>query len=383
MRVYLDNAATTKIDKEVLAEMMPYMEEHYGNPSSIHSFGRETRSKIEKGRKRIADMLKCSPSELFFTSAGTEGNNTILRGCVNDLGVTDIISSETEHHCVLHTLEALKAEGLAEIHYVKLNDLGHFDLEDLDAQLKALNADGKKVLISLMHSNNEIGTMMDIKKVGQIAEANDAFFHSDTVQTLGKFPIDLQDINIHFITGSAHKFHGPKGVGMIYINGDVKIKPFIHGGAQERNMRAGTENMCGIIGLAKAFELAVEKMEENSAYILDLKKYMIEKLRADIPGVQFNGDAEGDSNYILLNVSFPSFSNKDMMLFNLDIMGVAASSGSACSSGSSIGSHVLKAINSDPERTSIRFSFSKYNTKEEIDFVLEKVKEIYAGELVG
>lgn len=383
MRVYLDNAATTKIDDQVFEEMLPYFKEHYGNPSSIHSYGRETRSKIEKGRKKIAELLNCSPSELFFTSCGTEGNNTILRGCVKDLGVTDIISSSIEHHCVLHTLEAIEAEGQARIHYVKLNELGHFDLEDIEAKVKSINKAGGKALISLMHSNNEIGTMMSIKKVGKIAEANNALFHSDTVQTLGKFAIDLKEINIDFLTASAHKFHGPKGIGMIYINGDVKIKPFIHGGAQERNMRAGTENMYGIIGLAKAFELSCEKMQENREHILGLKSYMIEKLKKEVPGVSFNGDAEGKSNYIVLNVSFPPFSNKDMMLFNLDIMGVAASSGSACSSGSSIGSHVLKAINADPNRTSIRFSFSKYNTKEEIDFVIEKVKEIYAGELVG
>ena len=383
MRVYLDNAATTKIDEEVLSEMMPYFSEHYGNPSSIHSFGRETRSKIEKGRKKIADLLNCSPSELFFTSCGTEGNNTILRGCVNDLGVTDIISSSIEHHCVLHTLEAIKVEGKARIHYVKLDEFGHFDLEDLASQLRSIDKAGGKALVSLMHSNNEIGTMMDIKKVGEIAASHNALFHSDTVQTLGKYPIDLKELSIDFLTASAHKFHGPKGIGMIYINGDVKIKPFIHGGAQERNMRAGTENMYGIIGLAKAFELSVNNMQSNRELVEGLKKYMIEKLKANIPGVGFNGDAHGQSNYIVLNVAFPPFSNKDMLLFNLDIMGVAASSGSACSSGSSIGSHVLKAIGADSEYTSVRFSFSKYNTKSEVDFVVEKVKEIYAGELVG
>lgn len=382
MNVYLDNAATTKIEPEVLSAMMPLMQEHYGNPSSIHSFGRTTRSLIEKGRKKVASLLNCSPSELFFTSCGTEGNNTILRGCVNDLEVTDIISSEIEHHCVLHTLAAIEKEGKAKIHFVALKENGHFDLDDLEVKLETIQAKGGKALISLMHSNNEIGTMMSIKSVGDLAENYGALFHSDTVQTLGKYPIDLQEINIDFITGSAHKFHGPKGIGLIYINGDRKIKPFIHGGAQERNMRAGTENMYGIIGLCKALEISIENMEKNKVHISGLKAYMIEQLKKEIPGVIFNGDAEGNSNYIVLNVAFPSYSNQDMLLFNLDIMGVAVSSGSACSSGSSIGSHVLKAIDADGSRTSIRFSFSKFNTIEEIDFVVAKLKEIYAAELI-
>lgn len=379
MKVYLDSAATTKVDKEVIAEMLPYLEDHYGNPSSIHGFGRETRSKIEKCRKSISSIINCSPSEVFFTSSGTEANNTILKRCVRDLGVKHIVSSEIEHHCVGRTLEEIEKEWGAQVHYVSFLPNGHVDLESLENIVKGLEG---KVLVSLMHANNEIGNMINLNKVGKIVKEYDCLWHSDTVQTLGHYTIDVQKLGIDFISGSGHKIHGPKGIGLMYINGDVKIKPYIVGGAQERNMRAGTENLHGIVGFAKALELQTENLQEDMEYIQGLKSYMIEKLRENIPGVVFNGDAEGKSLYTVLNVCLPDFADKDMLLFNLDIMGVAASGGSACSSGSAVGSHVLRNIGAEVTRPNVRFSFSKFTTKEELDYTVEKLKEIYAKEMV-
>jgi cysteine desulfurase len=373
MKVYLDNAATTPIDKDVVAAMIPVLEKQYGNPSSIHEYGREVRTVIEQARKTVAKLVNVSPSEIFFTSGGTEANNTAITCTIRDLGIKHAITSPIEHHAVLHTLEEHAKLGNIKLSYVELDEKGKIKLDHLEELLK----NNPRSLVSLMHANNEIGNLLPIKKVGEICAKYDAIFHSDTVQTMGHYAFNLQDLNVHFITCAAHKFHGPKGVGFLYINSKVKIDPFIFGGAQERNMRGGTENVYGIVGLAKALQIANEHLTEHQQYIRGLKEYMVEKLREGIPGVEFNGDTLGNSLYTVLNVCLPPTDIAEMLLFNLDINGVAASGGSACSSGSEIGSHVLTALKVNPDRPSVRFSFSKYNTKEEIDYAVEKLKEMF------
>ncbi|HWB61925.1 MAG TPA: cysteine desulfurase family protein [Chitinophagales bacterium] len=373
MKVYLDNAATTRLAPEVLDEMMPYLTEHYGNPSSIHGFGRKTKAAIEKARKIIAGYLNASTAEVFFTSCGTESNNMIIKGAVRDLGVKRIISSRIEHHCVLHSVETMERVGV-QVDYVELDGMGHIDY----AHLERLLAQGTdKTLVTLMHANNEIGTLLDLERVSALCIKYGALFHSDTVQTIGYFPFDLQKTKIHFLTGSAHKLHGPKGIGFAYINSENTIKPYIEGGAQERNMRAGTENVYGIIGFGKALELAAAYMAENREYISGLKAYMFERLNVEIPGIEYNGNPGSNGNYKVLNVSLPPNEKSELALFNLDIAGIAASGGSACSSGSEKGSHVLEGIKADPQRKSVRFSFSKYNTKEEIDYAVATLKEMF------
>lgn len=372
MKVYFDNAATTALDPEVLEAMMPFMSDHYGNPSSIHSFGRFTRAAIEKSRKKVAELLNASTGEIFFTSGGTESNNMILKCAVKELGVKRIISSAIEHHCVLHTLEDLEEIGVL-IDYVTLDEYGSVDYENLEALLRKEKG---KTLVSLMYANNEIGNILDVERVAALCKEYGALFHSDTVQAIAHFPIDVQKTGIDFLTGSAHKFHGPKGVGFAFLCSGHLMKPFIHGGAQERNMRAGTENLYGIVGLAKAMELAVEGMEAHAARIRDVRDAMKKALIRNIPGVAFNGVQEGDFLFTVLNVSFPPSPKSSMLLFNLDIEGIAASGGSACSSGSDIGSHVMRALNAPEERSNVRFSFSKYNTREEVDYVVEKLLKI-------
>ncbi|TAH42936.1 MAG: cysteine desulfurase [Bacteroidetes bacterium] len=374
MKIYLDNAATTPIDPEVVEAMIPVLKNQFGNPSSIHAYGREVRSAIEQARKSVARFLNVSPAEIFFTSGGTEANNTAIFCSVRDLGIKHVISSALEHHAVLHTLQGLEKERKIKLSLLKVDSKGRIDLNDLENLLKA----NHKSMVSLMHANNEIGNLIPLKKVGELCQKYEALFHSDTVQTMAHYKMDLQESPVHFVTCAAHKFHGPKGIGFLYINHKVKIHPFIHGGAQERNMRGGTENVYGIVGLAKALEIASEHMEEHQKHILGLKMYMIENLKQNIPGIEFNGDPEGESLYTVLNVAFPPSENSEMLLFNLDISGIACSGGSACSSGSNTGSHVLKAVYGEVDRPSVRFSFSKYNTKQEIDVVVEKLKELYA-----
>jgi cysteine desulfurase len=373
MRIYLDNAATTPLDAEVLDAMLPYMKQHFGNPSSIHSYGREVKAGIEQARKKVAGFFNVSPSEIFFTSGGTEANNTAIRCSIRDLGVKHIITSRIEHHAVLHTVEEMKKQGKVKISFTHLDENGHVDLEHLEKLL----SENEKSLVSLMHANNEIGNLLPIEKVAQLCAKYEAIFHCDTVQTVGHYPLNLSDIPIHFISCAAHKFHGPKGVGFLYINSQVKINPFIYGGAQERNMRGGTENVYGIIGLAKALEVAYANLDSHKKHITSLKQYMADALLESISGISFNGDCMGKSLYTILNVAFPVTDFAEMLLFNLDIAGIAASGGSACSSGSEDRSHVLKALGIDEARPCVRFSFSKYNTKEEIDFCLEKLKELY------
>jgi cysteine desulfurase len=373
-RIYLDNAATTAIDKEVLKAMTTVMELQFGNPSSIHAHGREVRSVIENARKTVAKLLNTSPAEIFFTSGGTEADNMAINCSIEDYGITHAITSKIEHHAVLHTLEILEKKGKVKLSFVKLDEKGHVDIAHLEELLKS----NERSLVSLMHANNEIGNLIDLEKVGDICEKYNAIFHTDTVQTIGHYAHDLSKLKLHFITCAAHKLHGPKGVGFLYINHNIKIKPMIHGGAQERNMRGGTENVYGIVGLAKALEIAYSELEEHQNYIQGLKSYMIEKLQNEIPGVKFNGDVNPENSlYTVLNVSFPNNEMGEMLLFNLDIAGISASGGSACSSGSNVGSHVLTNINSDPGRPAVRFSFCKNNTKEEIDLVVEKLKDFF------
>lgn len=377
MKVYLDNAATTQLDKEVLDAMLPYMTEHYGNPSSIHSFGRKARAAIEASRKSVAKILNVSPSEIFFTSGGTEADNMAIRCSVHDLKIKHIISSKIEHHAVLHTVEQLAKEGLIRLSFVNLTNDGHVDLGHLEQLLK----ENERSLVSLMHANNEIGNLLPLKKVGELCETYNAIFHSDTVQTMGHYAMDLQKINVHFITCAAHKFHGPKGVGFLYVSSKIKINPLLYGGSQERNMRGGTENIYGIVGLAKALENATQNMQEHQTHIEGLKKYMVQKLKAEIPGVEFNGSCIENCLYTVLNVLLPHTENAEMLLFNLDIAGIAASGGSACSSGSDVGSHVLRGIGVDVTRPAVRFSFSKYNTVQEIDYAVSKLKELFKVEV--
>lgn len=369
MSIYLDNAATTQIDTEVIEAICRVMTDIYGNPSSVHGFGRQARAEIEKARRSVSSHLKASPAEIFFTSGGTEADNMAILCSIRDLGVKRIITSRIEHHAVLHTIETA---GVA-VSYVNLTGNGHVDLEHLETLLQAES----KTLVSLMHANNEIGNLIDLKRVSSLCRQYGAYFHSDTVQTMCHYEFDLTDLDIDFLTASAHKFHGPKGIGFLYINSNVRIKPMIHGGAQERNMRGGTENIYGIVGLAKAMEVAYRSLPAHQDHIQGLKTYMIEKLRESVVDVRFNGDAEGNSLYTVLNVCFPDTSISEMLLFNLDIMGISASGGSACSSGSNVGSHVLAELQRDAKRPAIRFSFSKYNTKAEIDQTVFKLKELF------
>src|ERR1700761_9571756 len=373
MRVYLDNAATTPLDADVMKVMCQVMESNFGNPSSIHAHGREARTLLEKARKTVANLLHTSPAEIFFTSSGTEADNTAIRCGIVDNNITHAITTRLEHHAVIHTLEAMEKAGTIKLSYVDVDKKGNIDYTHLEKLLQ----DNSRSFVSLMHANNEIGTLTDIERVGDICEQYNAIFHCDTVQTMGHYPHDLGKLKVHFLTCAAHKFHGPKGVGFLYINHKIKIKPFIYGGAQERNMRGGTENVYGIVGLAKALEIAYAEMEQHQQHIQDLKTYMMEQLIEQVPGVQFNGETNPDKSlYTVLNVSFPDTDLADMLLFNLDIAGISASGGSACSSGTDIGSHVLAAIGGDSTRPSVRFSFSKYNTKEEVDYTVAKLREL-------
>ncbi len=379
MNVYFDNAATTPLDPAVFEAMKPYLLEHYGNPSSIHTHGRKVRTALEQARKKVADLLGVTPGEIFFTSGGTEADNTAIRCSVRDKGVKHIISSKIEHHAVSHTLEAKEKEGV-KVSYVNLNGDGEVDYDHLEELLKN-NSD---TMVSLMHANNEIGNLLDLERVGDLCDTYDAIFHSDTVQSMAHYVHDLSQLKLDFAVGSAHKFHGPKGIGFLYINHEMKINSFIHGGAQERNMRGGTENVCGIVGLAKAMEIAYGAMDAHRKHIEKLKSRTIEKLRASVDGVGFNGvsDDLDKSLYTVLNICLPPSEDNDMLLFNLDINGISVSGGSACSSGSNIGSHVLAELDRDQSRGAIRFSFSKYNTEEEVDYAVEKLASLYQGQTI-
>ena len=372
-RIYFDNAATTALAPEVLDAMLPYMTEKFGNPSSIYSYGRESRLAIESARKSVARILNAHPAEIFFTSGGTESSNTAIAASVRDLGCRRIITSPIEHHAVLHTVEYLQSRGEAQLFFVKLLPDGHIDLDNLE---QLLAAGEEKTLVTLMHANNEIGNLLNLQVVGEMCKLYGAVFHSDTVQTVGHYPIDLRHTPVHFITAAAHKFHGPKGIGLLYINENISIHPYMHGGSQERNMRAGTENLYGIVGFAKALELAAASYATDSELIKSIRQYMAEQLKKHIRGVEFNGDFAGRSLYTVLNVSLPKTEKSEMLLFNLDINNICASGGSACTSGADQGSHVIRSINNNSNRVAVRFSFCRHNTKEEVDTVVEKLAEL-------
>ncbi len=371
-RIYFDNAATTPLDPQVLQAMMPYFTEHFGNASSIYSYGRENRMAIESARKLVASSLNIKPGELLFTSGGTESSNMAITCSVRDLGCKHIITSPIEHHATLHTVEFLKSLGLVDVSYVKLTQDGHVDLIDLEQLLERKNA---KTLVTLMHANNELGNITDIVYVGELCERFGAIFHTDTVQTLAHYHLDLQKVKVHFISGSAHKFHGPKGTGILYTNHMVQIKPFIHGGGQERAMRAGTENIAGIVGFAKAFELSMLHHDEDMVFIRSLKQYMKKKLSSAFEDIIFHGDTGEKSLYTVLNAGFPINERTEMLSINLDVAGICVSGGSACSSGAQGGSHVIKGAYPHSHRVPIRFSFSKHNTFEEIDTAVLKISE--------
>lgn len=373
MKVYLDNAATTPMDPEVLEAMLPFMRNNFGNPSSTHAFGRKSKTAIEQARKIISKHLNCEGSEICFTSGGTEADNMALKCAVRDLGVKRIITSPTEHKAVIESAELLRSQFGVEVEYVELDQLGRPVISDLEARLK------KEVptIVSLMHANNEIGTKIDLELIGNLCRKYQAYFHSDTVQTMGHYSFDLKALPVDFITCAGHKFHGPKGVGFLYVRRDVKVKSMIQGGGQERQMRGGTENLYGIVGLGKAVELAYDDLQAHIDHVRGLKNYMKEQLELHYPGIQFNGDTTDEGSlYTVLNVCLPETENTKMFLFSLDLKGIAASGGSACSSGASKGSHVLTAIGSSTSCTSVRFSFSRFTTKEEVDYALSAVKEL-------
>ncbi len=371
-RVFFDNASTTPIDPEVMEVMIECMQQHYGNPSSIHKEGRTARTVVEQARRTVAQRLNASIGEIFFTSGGTESSNMALKGAVRDLGVRRIISSPLEHHCVLHSLDRLTEVKDLEVVKLPLTAKGLPDIQELE---RLLAAGGPKTMVSLMHSNNELGLMIDIHEVALLCQTHGALFHSDTVQTMGYFPFDLSKTPISFLTAAAHKFYGPKGVGFIYINADNAISPLMDGGSQERNMRAGTENIHGIVGLAKALDMAYDELETRKAKTTKVRDYFLQRLLAVMPEVEINGDPE-NGHFKVLSLSFPPSPKADLLLLNLDIAGISVSGGSACSSGAETVSHVLATLMPDSLRKTIRFSFSHHNTFEEADFVVQKLQEI-------
>lgn len=375
---YFDNAATTPMDERVLEVMMPFFRHNFGNPSSTHSHGRNAKVELEKARKKIASLLHASPSEIVFTSGGTEADNAAIWGAISAYGIQQIISSPLEHHAVLHVTENAANRHQIPRSLLEVNAEGSVNLD----QLEQLLQETPNSLVSLMHGNNEIGNLNDLPRISDLCQRYGAYFHSDTVQTVGHYPLDLQNLSIHAIAGSAHKFHGPKGVGFLYINSNKKLPPFIEGGSQERNRRGGTENIASIVGMAKALELAQEEQAQHQQYISELKHYFATRILKAIPEVTFNGLSghPSQSLYTVLNVSLPPNENtRGMLLFHLDLKGISASGGSACNSGARLGSHVLQSVGADPERENVRFSFSRFNTLEEIDYTISQLEELYTN----
>ena len=376
--IYLDNAATTCVRKEVSDKMASVLRSYYGNPSSTHSFGRSSKSILEKCRKNIASFFNVKPSEIIFTSGGTEADNLVLRSAVLDLKINHIITSKIEHHAVGHTVNYLKDNFNVKISYVRVFPDGKIDYSHLD---EILSKNNLKALVTLMHINNEIGTILDLNRVSKICKLHGALFHSDTVQSIGHYPLDLSKINIDFLAASAHKFHGPKGIGFAFIRNGIGIKSIITGGSQERGYRSGTESLHDIVGLNESLKISYERLENEKAHISEIKSYFINKLNQEIPGVKFNGSSNSlkDSTYTLVNVCFPvDIKKSPLFLFQLDLNGIACSKGSACQSGSNSGSHVLNEILTDDDlkKPSIRFSFSCFNTKNEIDSLVKVLKDI-------
>ncbi len=380
-KVYFDSAATTQLRPEVIEKMTQVLQEYYGNPSSSHGFGRSAKNLIEQSRKNIAKSLGVKASEIVFTSGGTEADNLALNSAVRDLGVKHIISSQVEHHAVLHTIHELEAAFNIKVSYVRIKDCGGVDYEHLEQLMSEAQ---EKTLVSLMHVNNEVGVILDIERVGNLCKKYEMLFHSDMVQSIGHLEVDLSTLNVDFTAVSAHKFHGPKGVGFAYIKKNSGIKPLIYGGEQERGYRGGTEGVHNIVGMEEALRLAYEHLEEDKTYVKEIKSYFVTQLKNEIPGVKFNANCcdEEHSTYTLINVALPIPPEKAAIaLFHLDINGIACSKGSACQSGSTTGSHVLNQILSeeDLKKPSIRFSFSKYNTKEEVDYVVKVLKDFMAN----
>ena len=377
-RIYFDNASTTPLEPRVYDIMIKAMKEHYGNPSSIHFHGRHSKSLVEEARKKIAKILKASIGEIFFCSTATEANNMILKNSVEFLGVKKIITSPTEHHCVLHSLDYLKEKYGTEVIFLDVDDKGNPNTDQLEELLKA---DAEQVLVTLMYANNEIGTKLDFEKVSKLCESYNVLFHCDAVQAIGKYDIDVSQNKVSFLSAASHKFHGPKGVGFFYMNSDNIIPPYIHGGAQERNMRAGTENVHGIIGIAEALQIAYDEREAVVNHIEKLRNHFKHRLLTEFEDIRFNGNQ--DENYLhhVLSVSFPDSPKAEMLMFNLDIAGISASSGSACSSGIESDSHVLVATGHPKGRKTVRFSFSKFNTLAEVDTVIEKLKNLTPSRL--
>ena len=379
MKVYFDNAATTPLYPEVVEKITEVLSNTYGNPSSTHALGRGAKSLIEYSRKQIAKELNALPSEIIFTSGGTEADNFILHSCVRDLGVQVVISSLIEHHAVLHTLEVLAKEYPIQIVYVNLTERGDIDLQHLKNLLEQYTE--KKVLVSLMHLNNEIGNILPLKEVAILCKEKGAYFHSDTVQSVGHYPINLQEIPVDFITASAHKFHGPKGVGFAFIRKGIALHSSITGGEQEKGLRAGTEAVHNIVGMEVAFSLSYTNLDRNTEKLKDLKRYFIKQLKHHFPEAIFNGmsDSLDESSYTIVNIGFPSLKNQNStLLFQLDLKGIACSKGSACQSGSVQTSHVLSAFLPEEalQYPSLRCSFSIFNTAKDVDFLIESLKEI-------
>ena len=376
-KIYFDNAATTQIDLKVIEQMKSVMSNNFGNPNSTHSYGRSSRTLIEKARKTIANQFNASTSEIYFTSCGTESDNMVLISAVRDLNVKTIITSKVEHKAVLNVVKYLEETESIDLKYVNVSNDGLIDYNHLQTLLKKCS---NKCLVSLMHINNEIGSKLDLNLVGNLCIDNNALFHSDTVQSIGKYEFDLSKLNIDFIVGSAHKFHGPKGIGFVYINKNLKLNPFVIGGNQERGMRAGTESVHNISGMELAFINSYTNIQENNNHISSLKSTFIKKIKKDIPEIKFNGSCDDDllSSFSILNICLPIPKEKAVLLdFNLDMKGIACSRGSACQSGSITGSHVLNSILSDEDlnKPSLRFSFSKYNNNKEVEKVINVLKE--------
>ena len=379
-QVYFDNAATTQIREEVIDVMTLVMKKTYGNASSSHSYGRSAKAIIEQSRKKIASFFNVSAGEIIFTSGGTEADNLVLRSAVRDLGVKHIITSRIEHHGVLHTIDALIKEYNILVTYLNIDVNGDVDIDQLEGVLKS----NDKVLVSLMHVNNEIGNILDIKRVADLCKTNNALFHSDAVQSIGHYKLDLQTVKVDFIAASAHKFHGPKGIGFAFVRKNTGLKPITLGGEQERGLRAGTESIHNIVGLEKALSMAYDNFSIEYNYVKNLKAYFVNKISNTIPNVSFNGNSASliTSTYALVNVCLPiSLKKSAMLLFQLDLKGVACSKGSACQSGSSQKSHVLYELLSkaDLEKPSIRFSFSIYNTLEDVDYLISVLKEFISS----
>lgn len=372
MRIYLDNAATTPLSDKVLEAMLPFLKNNYGNPSSTHQEGRTARAGIERARKIVAHSIGASTSEIFFTSGGTEANNTAIKCAIRDYKIERIISSPIEHSCVFNTVNRMKTENI-EVQFVQLDQYGRADLKHLDDLLAGSD---KKTLVTLMHANNEVGTLNPIDKIGDMCTEHNALFHTDTVQSIGHIPIDVSTININFLSGSGHKLHGPKGVGFLYVNKQNSIDAFIDGGGQERQVRSGTENVASIIGLGKALEQAILHIDEYRVKIETIRSYFLKQLKANYPEIRINGDYKGNYLFTILNVSFPTNTPVNMLLFKLDLKGISASGGSACNSGAVKSSRVLSYLNIPEGYHSVRFSFSHYNTREEVDYTVKQLKDI-------